>query len=123
MTAETKGRTTRAVATAAGVLLFGVASAVELVRVLTRPHTWPGFIGDIDWVISAIVIALWVSSAFAIAAKLRSLLVMIPLGIFALVMYGLFGTISGSSFGLVYVAFGVAAPLVGWMAFAGRPAT
>lgn len=115
--------TTRAVATAAGVGLFGVPAVIELVRLLTRPYAWPGFAGALDWVISAIAIALWVASAVAIATRSRELLVMIPLGTLALVTYGLFGTISGSYFGLVYIAFGAAAAIVSKMALAGRSST
>jgi hypothetical protein len=112
--------TTREVAGLAGAVIFGAASLMELVRMLTLKIPWPGFTARIDWVISGLAILLWLGGAYTLARRSPKHKVLAFAGAFALLAYGLLGTMARSPFGIVYVAFAFLMPLIQWLAFRGK---
>jgi hypothetical protein len=111
---------TRQIAGLVGAVLFGAASIMELIRMATLKIPWPGFVSKLDWALGAIAIVFWIGSAWVLARRSRKHRVLAMAGAFALFSYGLLGTIAGSHFGIVYVAFGLIMPLIERLAFGGK---
>ncbi len=111
---------TREVAGVAGAVLFGTAALLEFVRLQSDGRPWPGFTAENDWLFSLLAIVLWIASAFILARRRRPHLVVAVAGAFSLLAFGIVGAISRSRFGIVYVLFALAMPLVMRLAFRGK---
>ena len=117
---ELSDRTTREVAGIVGAVIFGAASVMELVRILTQDRPWPGFSDALSWLMALIAIAIWAPSAVVLAKRSRQHRVLAITGAFALFCYGILGTTARSSFGVVYVVFGLVMAVVERLAFGGK---
>lgn len=117
---EVSDEATREVAGIIGAVLFGSASLMELVRMLTLKVPWPGFTSRVDWVLGLIAIVLWLSSAYVLARRSRKHRLVAVAGAFALLAYGILGTVGRSRFGIVYVGFALMMPVLERLAFRGK---
>lgn len=117
-TGEASDQKIRRNAGIAGAAIFGAASVMEFVRLLTSP--WPGYISAFDWLISLIAIVLWLASVYVLALRRREHIVLAILGAFALLNQGLLNTIVGLPFGVVYVLFAGVLVILERLAFGGK---
>ncbi|MDF2697403.1 MAG: hypothetical protein K0S65_5786 [Labilithrix sp.] len=111
---------TREIAGLVGAVLFGTASLMELVRMAMLKIPWPGFTSRIDWVIGAAAVVLWVGSAYVLARRSHKHRIVPILGAFALLAYGVLGTVARSRFGIVYIVFAMMMPVIERIAFRGK---
>jgi len=111
---------TRQIAGIVGAVIFGAASLLELVRTAIEKEPWPGFTRQLGLLMALIAVAIWVPSAFALARRSENTRVLAITGAFAMFCYGLLGTTAGSTFGIVYVIFGVLMAVVERLAFGGK---
>lgn len=110
---------TRELAGYAGAALFGVACAIELVRVVILRETWTGISTTADRVLTLLSVALWAVSAVLLVR--RSERRVLPIfGAFVLFAHGILGTVMRSAVGPVFVALAVLMPIVERLAFGGR---
>lgn len=117
---EVSDAETRRAAGLAGAVLFGGAALMELVRMSTLKIPWPGFTSRVDWIISALAIVLWSLSAFVLGFRNHQHRTVAILGVFALFVYGILGTVGRSHFGIVYIALAVAMIVLERLAFRGK---
>lgn len=113
-------RRTREIAGALGAAAFSAASILEFARLQADVAPWPGFKSDSDWLISLFAIVLWIASAFVVGGRRRAHVIVPVLGAFSLFAFGILGTVARSRFGIVYVVFALAMPLVLRLAFGGH---
>lgn len=111
---------TREVAGLIGALLFGGASAIELIRLFTLKSPRVGYASATDWVLGGVAIALWVASSFVLARRSRKHRLLPVLGTFALFAQGILETVARSHFGIVLVLFAIVMPFLERLAFGGK---